>query len=376
MPLKIVRDDITKLRVDAIVNPSNRNLVAMGGVDLEIRQKAGSQLDLACKSLAPCERGQIKVTEGFNLPCKYIFHTVGPVWQDGQHQEGEILGLCYRNALRKAQELNLESIGFPLIATGNNLFPKDLALSVATNEISNFILGHELTVYLVVFDKKAYQISTQRFKEVAAYIDDNYVSAHQARPEDARLEEARPDRRLRARELEAARQNRRPIGRSEPRDLGREEDFDEEDFDLEDIECVEDVCLAPKFNAPSPKSVELEDMLSQLDESFSDMLLRKIHERGMTAVQCYKKANIDKKLFSKIQSNRFYRPRKSTVLAFALALELPLDEISEMLQKAGFALSRSSKADIIVEYYVQKHNYNIFEINETLFAFDQQLIGS
>lgn len=355
MPLKIVRDDITKLRVDAIVNPSNRNLVATGGVDLEIRQKAGFQLDLACKSLAPCERGQIKVTEGFNLPCKYIFHTVGPVWQDGQHQEGEILGLCYRNALRKAQELNLESIGFPLIATGNYLFPKDLALSVATNEISNFILDHELTVYLVVFDKKAYQISTQRFKEVAAYIDDNYVSARQAR-----LEDARQYRRLRACEPEDARQDRRPVATRE----------------LEDIECVEDVCLAPKFNAPSPKSVELEDMLSQLDESFSDMLLRKIRERGMTAVQCYKKANIDKKLFSKIQSNRFYRPRKSTVLAFALALELPLDEISEMLQKAGFALSRSSKADIIVEYYVQKHNYNIFEINETLFAFDQQLIGS
>ena len=334
MPLKIVRDDITKLKVDAIVNPSNGNLVATGGVDLEIRQKAGSQLDLACKSLAPCERGQIKVTEGFNLPCKYIFHTVGPVWQDGQHQEGEILGLCYRNALRKAQELNLESIGFPLIATGNNLFPKDLALSVATNEISNFILDHELTVYLVVFDKKAYQISTQRFKEVATYIDDNYVSA---------------------------RPGRRPIATC----------------DLEDIELVEDICLAPKkLNAPSPKPVELEDMLSQLDESFSDMLLRKIRERGMTAVQCYKKANIDKKLFSKIQSNRFHRPRKSTVLAFALALELPLDEISEMLQKAGFALSRSSKADIIVEYYVQKHNYNIFEINETLFAFDQQLIGS
>lgn len=241
------------------------------------------------------------------------------------------MALCYRNALNQAKELKLSSIAFPLLASGSYGFPKDLALSVATNEISNFILNNELMVYLVVYDKKAYQISAQRFKEVATYIDDNYVDED----EEYRVEERRVK-----------------LGSPEPvlrqKSLHKEQKED--------------------------RSPKLDELLDKLDESFSDMLLRKIRERGMTAVQCYKKANIDKKLFSKIQSNRFYKPSKSTVLAFAIALELPLEEMTQMLQTAGFALSRSSKADIIIQYYVQNHNYNIFEINETLFAFDQQLL--
>ena len=325
MPLNIIRADITTLKVDAIVNPCNRNLLLDGGLAYSLKQKAGAQLEQACKSLAPCEPGQIKVSEGYKLPCKFIFHTVGPKWQGGQQAEQKTLALCYRNALVKAQELKLNSIAFPLIATGNYGFPKDLALSVATSEISNFILQHDLLVYLVVFDKNSYQISKERFKEVESYIDDNYVSSK--------------DNRIRR---------------------------------VCDVELLYSASKIPQAEE-APKT--LDELLKHLDESFSDMLLRKIKERGMTAVECYKKANIDKKLFSKIQSNRFYKPKKATVLAFAIALELPLEEMSEMLQKAGFALSRSNKADIIIQYYVQKHNYNIFEINETLFAFDQQLIG-
>ena len=360
MPLKIVRDDITKLKVDAIVSPSNRELVPTGGVSYAIRQKAGEQLELACKSLEPCEPGQIKVSDGYELPCRYIFHTVGPKWQTGQQKEGDTLALCYRNALNKAQELRLKSIAFPMIATGSYGFPKDLALSVATNEISNFVLEHDLMVYLVVYDKGSYQISTQRFKEVAAYIDDHYVEEN--------------------------------LKQSPRRQYIKEYELEEyEQYPENQCEQVsEPVLYSPKYLAPvcEPElqkaklqtsklqtSKSLDDLLMDLDESFSQMLLRKIKERGLTEVQCYKKANIDKKLFSKIRSNTLYKPKKTTVLAFALALELPLEELSEMLQKAGFALSHSNKADIIVLYYVQNHNYNIFEINETLFAFDQPLIG-
>lgn len=344
MPLNIIRADITELKLDAIVNPSNKELRPTGGLDLSIRKKAGTELEIACKNLSPCLEGQIKVTKGYGLPCKYIFHTVGPTWSGGQQGEIETLASCYRNALKKAIELNLNSIALPLIATGNNLFPKDLALSVATYEISNFILNNELNAYLVVYDKKSYQLSAQKFNAIATYIDDNYIEEKE--------------------ELRSARSKQSAV--------------------LSEPEVPIDVCCAPMpivqsadvFAENSAKNFKnLNELLSHLDESFSDMLLRKIHEKGITAVQCYKRANIDKKLFSKIQSNRLYHPKKSTVLAFAIALELPLEEMSEMLQKAGFALSSSSKADIIVQYFVLNHNYNIFEINETLFAFDQQLIG-
>ncbi len=361
MPFKIVRADITELNVDAIVNPSNKQLLPTGGLNLVITKKAGSALEAACKALSPCQEGQIKVTNGYKLPCKYIFHTAGPVWKDGNHNEGELLASCYRNALKKAQEMNLESIAFPLIATGNNLFPKDLALSVATNEIANFILKNDLTVYLVVFDKASYQISTQRFDAVAAYIDDNYAES---------VKENRSRNRSRRRlswveELEEKEELEAPTVLKAPT-------LDDE-LAVQDPQL--DVCYEPMRLLQEKSAKSLDELLSQLDESFSDMLLRKIHERHMTAVECYKRANIDKKLFSKIQSNRYYHPKKTTVLAFAIALQLSLEETSEMLQKAGFALSRSNKADIIVQYYLQNQNYNIFEINETLFAFDQQLIG-
>lgn len=338
MPLQIVRNDITKMKVDAIVNAANSSLLGGGGVDGCIHRAAGPELLQECRTLHGCETGGAKITKGYKLPCRYVIHAVGPIYRDGRHQEQKLLESCYKTSLNLAKKHGCESVAFPLISSGIYGYPKDQALKVAVDAISAFLLENDMMVYIVIFDRKAYQISGKLFADIAAYIDDRYVEAHT----DSRREQMR---RLKT--------------------LG------------------ESVCLSAASASMPPETADkcvgrktLEDALNQIDESFSEMLLRKIDESSMTDAQCYKKANIDRKLFSKIRSDKFYKPSKPTVLAFALALELPITEMRDMLSKAGFALSHSSKFDIIVEYFVEQGNYNVHEINEALFAFDQSLIGA
>ena len=338
MPLQMIRNDITKMSVDAIVNAANTSLLGGGGVDGCIHRAAGPELLAECRTLHGCETGSAKITKGYRLPCKYVIHAVGPRWRDGRHREQELLESCYRTSLNLAKENGCQSVAFPLISSGVYGYPKDQALKVAVDTISEFLLENEMMVYIVIFDRKTYQISGKLFDDIAVYIDDRYVEEH-------------TDRRTEQRRWAEA---------------------------WQEESCFEaaSVSLPPKAICKSCSSQSLEEALGQMDESFSEMLLRKIEESGMTDAQCYKKANIDRKLFSKIRSDRFYKPSKPTVLAFALALELPLAQMQEMLGKAGFTLSHSSKFDIIVEYFVERGNYNVYEINEALFAFDQSLIGA
>ena len=338
MPLQIIRNDITKMNVDAIVNAANTSLLGGGGVDGCIHRAAGPELLAECSTLHGCETGSAKITKGYSLPCKYVIHAVGPRWRDGRHREQELLESCYRTSLNLAKENDCQSVAFPLISSGVYGYPKDQALKVAVDTISEFLLENEMMVYIVIFDRKTYQISGKLFDDIAVYIDDRYVEEH-------------TDRRAEQRRWAEA---------------------------WQEESCFEaaSVPLPPEAICKSCSSQSLEEALGQMDESFSEMLLRKIEESGMTDAQCYKKANIDRKLFSKIRSDRFYKPSKPTVLAFALALELPLAQMQEMLGKAGFTLSHSSKFDIIVEYFVERGNYNVYEINEALFAFDQSLIGA
>ena len=348
MPLQIVRNDITKMKVDAIVFAANESLLGGGGVDGCIHRAAGPELLAECETLHGCKTGSAKITKGYRLPCKYVIHAVGPRWYDGRHGERERLISCYQTSLMLAEEYGCESVAFPLISSGIFGYPKDQALKVAIDTISSFLLENEMTVYIVIFDRKAYQISGKLFADIAAYIDDRYVDEHT----DSRYERLR-----------------------------RMSSFQmEEPMPCESSVCDEDAIeqlIPPVSAAAAPKkAATLDDALGQIDESFSEMLLRKIDERGMTDAQCYKKANIDRKLFSKIRSDKSYKPSKPTAIAFAIALELPLAEMKDMLMKAGFALSHSNKFDIIVEYFVEHGNYNVFEINEALFAFDQSLIGA
>ena len=333
MPIQIIRQDITKIRADAIVNAANTSLLGGSGVDGCIHRAAGKALLEECKTLGGCKTGDAKITKGYKLPCKYVIHAVGPRYKDGKHNEEALLKSCYERSLALAKENGCETVAFPLISSGIYGYPKAEALKVAMDAISTFLLENEMIVYITIFDKDSFKISEKLFSDIAEYIDDNYVEEHLERY---------PEKRRR------------------------------------DIEC-EALPMFSKCTVAAPRAVmptkTLDDILEQLDESFSEMLIRKIDEKGMTDAQCYKKANIDRKLFSKIRSNPAYKPGKPTVLAFAIALELSIEETKDMLMKAGFALSHSNKFDVIIEYFIKNKNYDIFEINNALFAFDQNLLG-
>lgn len=331
MPLEIVRNDITKINVDAIVNAANESLLGGGGVDGCIHHAAGPKLLDECRTLGGSKTGRAKITGGYNLPAKYVIHTVGPIYKDGKHGEKDLLESCYRESLALAKEHDCETVAFPLISSGVYGYPKDQALKVAIDVISDFLLENDMTVYIIIFDKVAYKISEKLFSDIAEYIDDNYVDEHT----DYRRESMRMNMPMQ-------------------------------------LIMADEICECKSLFAED----DLDSKLKQIDESFSQMLLRKIDEKGMTDAECYKKANIDRKLFSKIRSDVNYKPSKSTAIAFAISLELPLEETEEMLKKAGFALSHSNKFDIIIEYFISKGNYNIFEINEALFTFDQSLLGA
>lgn len=336
MPLEIIRNDITKVHADAIVNAANKSLLGGGGVDGAIHRASGSELLTECRTLGGCEIGQAKITKGYKLPAKYVIHTVGPVWHGGNDNEEKLLADCYKNSLALAKKHSLESIAFPLISSGAFGYPKDRALKTAISVIGDFLLNNDMTVYLVVFDKAAFTLSEKLFSSITQYIDDKYIEEH-------------------------------PVDRSNRL---------EERHILKEY-CIEEPMLSPMCE-PAPagnRKRSLDDVVKHIDETFSQMLLRLIDEKGMTDAETYKKANIDRKLFSKIRNDINYKPSKPTAIAFAIALRLNLDEAKDLLLKAGFALSHSSKFDIIIQYFIDEENYNIFEINEALFAFDQNLLG-
>ncbi|HWO95273.1 MAG TPA: macro domain-containing protein [Bacillus sp. (in: firmicutes)] len=334
MPLEIVRSDITKMKVDAIVNAANTALKMGGGVCGAIFRTAGaSELQKACDKIGGCKVGEAIITDGFKLDAKFIIHTPGPIWQGGSNQEAALLKASYYNSLELAKNHRCESIAFPLISTGIYGYPKEEALQIAVSTISSFLLHHDMFVYLVVFDKKSFGLSKKLFTSIREYIDEYYA-------EEAEI----TFNRIRIEEQYAA----GPLPEAEI----LQQDMYEEVND------------------------SLVNLLNQLDESFSERLLRLIDEKGMTDVETYKRANIDRRLFSKIRNGVDYIPKKKTALAFAIALKLNLEETLELLTTAGYTLSHSSKFDVIIEFFIQQANYNIHEINEALFAFDQPLLGA
>ena len=429
MPFEIIRNDITHMRVDAIVNTANPRPVIGSGVDAAVHAKAGPMLLAARKLIGVMNTGEARVTPGFRLPCKHVIHTVGPVWEDGGHGEAWLLRQCYDNSLKLALRYRCSSVAFPLISSGNYGFPKKVALDVAVEAIREFLKDHEMHIYLVVFSKESLKLSGGLADRIRSFVDDAYVQEREKAEYSFNV----------SRNFELVRERLgEPESSSEceelPADWDRVEDTFELEFDRdespailesdvrrresEEQEKMVSTGALPRIDPPQPYShsptpgmgtpprvknasrlewnesrapasewrestviplfdeKELQKMVQQADAGFSETLLKLIDQSGEKDSDVYKRANVDRKLFSKIRNNPQYKPSKPTAVAFAIALELNLEETRDFIGRAGYALSRSNKFDIIIEYFITHGRYDIYEINLMLFEFDQSLLGA
>ena len=376
MPFTIVQGDITEIRADAIVNAANVHLLQGGGVCGAIFDAAGPlELQEACDRLAPIETGEAVVTPGFALPAGFIVHTAGPVYRGGGHGEEGLLRACYRNSLDAAFANGCRSIAFPLISSGIFGYPKDEALSVATGAITDWLFSAggseenekaesgaaegeapegrdakaDMDVMLVVFDKRAFAAPRGLSDAVEEFLEENFAGERRGREFWKTLESRRREYTF------------KPPGAAPGYTILEEMAFPKAFEDSVDA---------------FPASAEAATLSIRLDEPFSAALFRLIDAKGKTDVEVYKRANLDRKLFSKIRKGDGYMPSKKTAVALAVALELTLDETNVLLGRAGFALSRSLVFDVIVEYFITERRYDVFEINNMLFEYDQPLLGA
>ncbi len=366
MPLEIVRRDIVGMDCDAIVNPSNVCLEPGGGVDLAIHTAAGPELLEYCRKLGGCEVGKAKLSPGFALPSKYVIHTVGPVW-DGGPISTLRLSDCYTQCLELAVSHDCRSIAFPLISAGTHGFPKDQVMQIALKAIGDFLLKHELMVYLVIYEKESYSLERRLSSRVRDYIE------HRYRTESCLLSAYCPEEKASLAEYSIQsnatgrkRTTRRTASAPSPAL-----------YSAPVAPCaakceVASEQLSPRAKAPSRS---LEDYI-KLDKKFAYKLADLIAEKGMTSVECYKKANVSKQTWYKIETDPNYKPNKKTVLSFSIALKLTLPQTQSLLSSVGFVLSNSSLFDVILMYCIENKIYNVHEIDAILFQYDQETLFS
>ena len=374
MPLEIVRNDITAMKVDVIVNSAHPTPEVGGGVDYAIHRAAGPELIAERRKIGDIATGTAFITPAFQLPAKYVVHTVGPIWQDGKPGQRKQLADCYTKSMELALENKCTSIAFPLISAGVFGCPAEIAIATAVQAVKEFLAEHEMQVYLVVFDRKAFKISSTLFDDVQDYLDKNYLE--ELFDEEIRIEEQR--RRRSALELPA-------LG-DEPPECGGAGMMESLPVEAAPApkraakrqpaakgKSAPDLLQAKSVASKKPRA--LSDLVEETDDTFSEALLRLIDAKGKKDPEIYKRANVDRKHFAKIRKNPNYQPSKATALALAIALELNLDETKDFIGRAGYAISHSNKTDIIVEYFIERKDYDIFTINETLFAFGQACLG-
>ena len=393
MPFEIVRNDITNMRVDAIVNTANPEPTIGFGVDAGIHEKAGPELLAARRKIGRIRVGNAAITPAFHLEAAYVIHTVGPVWRGGGYNEEKLLRSCYERSLYLAKKHTCQSVAFPLIAAGNYGFPPSLALQIALDAISKFLMKWDMRVYLVVFDREAFQLSEKLFQGITSFIDENYILAKSLRQygleEEHLVTEDRMERFLRERrhirqELEESSAPEwdgvdacLPAAPYIPPESGQPMETSRSM-----APCSPTAPCPPKASARVRKSVTLfrekpglAQLLAETDAGFSETLLKLIDRTGKKDSEIYTKANVSRQHFSKIRNNPDYKPTKTTAIAFAIALELDLEQTRDLIGRAGYALTNSSKFDVIIMYFIRQRNYNMFDINAALFEFDQSLLG-
>lgn len=367
MPFQIIRHDITKVKADAVVNTANPMPRIGRGTDSAIYAAAGKQRLLAARmAIGEIAPGQAAVTPAFDLDANYIIHTVGPAWVDGRQGEREILHSCYEKSLALAAEFQCGSVAFPLIASGVYGFPKDEALHIALAEIGKFLLVHEMNVILVIFDQRALELSEQLMGGIEQYIDEH--TAHTLRQAEyggahipciRRREAARPADK-RAGMLSGMASPASPAAPASSAGDAAEE---------------ETAALPLPGALPDIAGKSLDEVLGSAGVTFQQRLFQLIDESGMDDVTVYKKANIDRKVFSRIRCKAGYKPKKKTAVAFAIALELDLPATLDLLSRAEIAFSPSSRFDLIVAYFITNKIYDIYEINAALFKYGQPILG-
>ncbi len=390
MALQIIRNNIINVEADAIVNTANPAVGVGRGVDQCIYEAAGwEKLLEARKKIGEMALGEAAWTPAFDLHAKYIIHTVGPAWRGGSYGERETVARCYRRSLELAAELGCESIAFPLIATGTYGFPKDEALRIAMTEISRFLLANEMEVLLVVYDKESFEVSGKLFSDIKSFIGDQEAMYDPVYHSYGRIGTSGPDITEAPARSGSVLNKAEPSGRRGLLDRLLNRNIAEKEAPAEavpelpeaDYEAVPQMMPSQSYSpsyAPAfpTEGKSLDERLKHLDKTFQQYLFMLIDRRGLTDPEVYKKANIDRKHFSKIRSNVDYTPSKKTALALAIALELSLDETKDLLARAGLALSPSMMSDRIIEYCIETANYDIYEINCILFKYDQPTLGA
>lgn len=342
MPLTIIRDNIVNARADAIVNTANPLPLIGSGTDTAVYEAAGEEELLAArKAIGVIAEGDAAVTPAFGLDAKIIIHTVSPVWDEAEKEtKTELLASCYRKSMELALEHGCERIAFPLLASGSNGFPKDIALNTALNTIQSFLLSHDMDVLLVVFDRSSFELSSRVFHDVREYIQEHQV----IEAEDA---EYAPKLHI------SGRRRRRP--------------------DLFQLQMP--LPLAKEEAAGQNYAMGLVlPKLPMQEDTFQKKLFTLIDESGESDPAVYKRANIDRKLFAKIRKDENYKPSRKTAIALALALKLSLKEAEDLLERAGYALSMSTIFDLIIRYCFEHGVYDIIEVNSILFEFDQEML--
>ena len=380
MPFQIVRNDITKMHVDAIVNTANPMPGYGAGIDSAVYEAAGKDKLLAKRhEVGAIDRGTSVITDGYQLPAKYIIHTVGTAWQGGKEGEEDIIRSCYRSVFTVASKNDISSLAIPLLATGSYGFPKGIALRIALSEIEAFMSVSDMDVYLVVFDEKSVSLSSELYGDIDEYINDNYV--------DEKNQVEYPDSYGRTESVvqrsESFAGGLASIG-AVPRFLkanktekrkgsNKKAESIEAAFEDEEEMLSSDMCLSAPI---LEEERSLDDVVNNLDKTFMELVFSFADAKGLTDVEVQKKANLDRKTFSKLKCGTTKNPSKSTALALAVALELNLDDTKDLLSRAGLALSPCSKQDVIVQYFIEKEAYDIYEINVALFEHGEQLLGT
>ena len=377
MPFQILRNDITKVKADAIVNTANPKVAIGNGVDTAIYNAAGRErLFAERKKIGIIERGDVAITPAFDLNAKYIIHAVGCWWEGGDQGEAELLRKCYDKSLALAAEKKCKSIAFPVMATGCYGFPPEVGMEIAVDAFTGFLEEHDMEIFLVVFDKGAVKVSGELGEEVRSFIDDEYVTCAF---DDEYAEKGLPEGLYDDSEsLESF---------SEEPDVDTVGSLPDTSWhsDLARRRAEEisnrEICAAPLHNGmlyegtlskkkkKAQKTDSLDDVLKDIyTDSFEKHLRQLINKKGLKNSEVYAAANINKQYFSKLLNGKV-KPSKEKVLALAVGLHLNMDETIDFLGLAGYALSPISQTDAVVRYFIEHENYNVIKIDMVLFDY-------